>query len=64
MRDETLWTEPSPIAEVGALLARGLVRLKARQSSELARDGGESSLDCVAHQSGDPNPETERMTDG
>ena len=45
------------IAEIGEILALGLVRLKARKSSETAIPAGESSLDCVAHQSGDANPE-------
>ena len=45
------------IAEIGEILALGLVRLKARQSSQIAAEAGESSLDCVAHQSGHANPE-------
>jgi hypothetical protein len=47
------------IAEIGEILALGLVRLRARQSSELARAAGESSLASVATQSGHANPETE-----
>ena len=45
------------IAEIGEILALGLVRLRARQSSQMSADAGESSLDCVGHQSGDANPE-------
>jgi hypothetical protein len=44
------------IAEIGALLALGLIRLMARQSSELSAKAGESSLDCVADQSGHFEP--------
>lgn len=40
------------LAELGELLARGLVRLSARQSRHTSAEGGESSLDCVGGQSG------------
>ena len=43
------------IAEIGQILAQGLMRLRARQSSELSRQNGESSLDFIAHQSGHRN---------
>jgi hypothetical protein len=52
------------IAEIGTLLARGLVRLRARQSSETTVSAGESSLAYVGRQSRHPNPERERITDG
>lgn len=39
------------LAELAAILALGLVRLQARQSSHLSRKAGESLLDCPAHQS-------------
>jgi hypothetical protein len=55
----TLTTPVERLTELGEILALGLVRLRARQSSELARAAGESSLACVASQSGDANPETE-----
>ena len=42
------------LAEVAEILAAGLSRLKARQSSALSADLGESSLDCAARQSGHP----------
>ena len=45
------------IAEIGQILALGLVRLRARQSSQTEAGTGESSLDCVARQSGDANLE-------
>ncbi len=47
------------IAEIAEILALGLVRLHARQSSQTSAVGGESSLEPVGHQSGHANPETE-----
>ena len=47
------------IVEISQILAVGLVRLKARQSTQLSDLNGESSLEPVAHQSGDANPQTE-----
>jgi hypothetical protein len=43
------------LAEIAEILAAGLMRLKARKSSGLSTDAGESSLDCHAHQSGHAN---------
>jgi hypothetical protein len=40
------------LAEVAEILAAGLMRLRARKSSHLSADPGESSLDCTAHRSG------------
>ncbi len=48
-------TAEERLAEVAEILAAGLMRLRARQSSHLSADHGESSLDCVAHQSGHAN---------
>ena len=39
-----LMTAPERIGETCAILARGLVRLKARQSSKVSGDRGESPL--------------------
>ena len=47
-----LMTAPERLSEVAATLAAGLVRLRARQSSRVSAHVRESSLDCVAHQSG------------
>lgn len=48
------------LAEIADLLAAGLMRLRARQSSHLSRHCGESSLDCSAPQSGHAEaPETD-----
>ena len=61
-RSVTNGTSNSPrerIAEIGQILALGLVRLKARQSTQLSDLTGESSLEPVATQSGDANPKTE-----
>jgi hypothetical protein len=40
------------LAELGRVLAAGLIRMKARQSSPLSADRGEGSVDFEAHQSG------------
>jgi hypothetical protein len=47
------------IAEIGEILALGLIRLRARKSTQLSADRGDSSLDCVADQSGHANSTTE-----
>ena len=41
--------------EVADILAGGLTRLRARQSSALPADSGDSSLDCAGGQSGHAN---------
>jgi hypothetical protein len=43
------------IAEIGEILAAGLIRLRARQSSQLSSGNGESSLASLASQSGHEN---------
>ena len=53
-------TPAARLSEVAEILAAGLSRLKARQSSALSADFGESSLDCPAAQSGHANV----LTDG
>ena len=59
------WVEDGDrLAEIGDILAAGLMRLLARQSSPLSPDFRESSLDCAARQSGHPTPEQRRMSDG
>jgi hypothetical protein len=40
------------IAEIGELLALGLIRLRARQSTRLSAPTGESFVDCLATPSG------------
>jgi hypothetical protein len=40
------------LAEIGEILAAGLMRLRARKSSPKSPDPGESSLDFSPHQSG------------
>lgn len=47
-----LMTAPERLDEIAEILAAGLMRLWARQSSPLSPDCGESSLDCSGHQSG------------
>ena len=48
-------------AELCRLLARALVRLRARQSSDLSDRAGESSLHFGAHRSGHATGLTEGM---
>jgi hypothetical protein len=43
------------LTEIAEILADGLTRLRARQSSALPADFGESSVDCAAGQSGHAN---------
>jgi hypothetical protein len=57
-------TATERLDEIGELLAAGLMRLRARKSSQLSGDIGESSLDCAAQQSGHPTPLDWRMLDG
>jgi hypothetical protein len=40
------------LTEIGEILARGLVRLRARQSSSLSEDRGENSVDFSVDQRG------------
>jgi hypothetical protein len=44
------------IAEIAEILAAGLMRLRARKSSPLSRDHGESSLDFSVDQRGHAHP--------
>jgi hypothetical protein len=43
--DPDLMTAPERLAEIGEILAAGLIRLRARQRETEARRSGESSLD-------------------
>jgi hypothetical protein len=43
--------------EIAEILALGLMRLHASQSTRFSRNGGDGSLDYVGHQSGHANPE-------
>ena len=45
------------LSDIAEILALGLMRLKARKSSELSRDRGESSLHFTPEQSGRGAPE-------
>jgi hypothetical protein len=45
-------TAQERLTEIAEILAAGLRRLLARKSSALSADPGESSVDCVASQSG------------
>jgi len=50
-----LMTAAERLDEVAEILAAGLMRAHARQSSPISADRGDSLLDCAGHQSGDPN---------
>jgi hypothetical protein len=54
----------SSSSELGEILAAGVSRMLARQSSEKSSDTGEFSLDIPVPQSGHPAPEDWRMSDG
>jgi len=43
------------LSEIAEILAVGLTRLRARQSTPLPAALGESSFDCASHQSGHAN---------
>jgi hypothetical protein len=45
-------TADERLAEIAEILAGGLMRLRARKSSPLSREHGESFLDFSAHQHG------------
>jgi len=48
------------ITEIAEILAAGVVRLRARQSTPLLPPPGDSSLDCAGDQSGHAKSETEK----
>jgi hypothetical protein len=50
------------LAELGRILAAGFIRMKARQSSPLSADRGESSVDLSPPQSGHANRNAGGMT--
>ena len=50
-----LMTAAERLDEVAEILAAGLQRVLARQSTAQSADFGESSLDCPGHQSGHAN---------
>jgi hypothetical protein len=49
-------TSTERLAEIAQILATGLIRLRARKSSPLSRDDGESSLDFSPDQRGHAHP--------
>jgi hypothetical protein len=49
------------IAEIAEILAAGLMRLRARKSSALSRDPGESSLDFSPDQRGHARPRERKV---
>ena len=62
---DTFYSEPSErIAEIGALLARALVRIHIHKSSGFAAEFGESSLHFSPDQSSDASPCSAEISDG
>ncbi len=51
-------TSAERIGELTSILAIGVIRLRARKSSRLSANRGESCLDFTAHQSGYESVET------
>jgi hypothetical protein len=51
----TLPTARERIAEIADIVASGLMRLRARKSSQISPDLGESSVDFSRHRSGNPD---------
>jgi hypothetical protein len=49
------------LAEVTRILALGLIRLRARQSSQVSAEVGESSLHIPPDRSGHANPKRRRV---
>jgi hypothetical protein len=54
--DASHLSAPERLAEIAEILAAGLMRLRARESSPLSRDLGESSLDFSPDQRGHARP--------
>lgn len=50
--DPNLMTAAERLAEIAEILARGLIRLRARQSRQVSGDHGDSYLDFSADQRG------------
>ena len=48
--DPNLMTPSERLREIGEILARGLIRLRARQSRRVSDDHGDSYLDFSANQ--------------
>ncbi len=52
------------LSEIVEILAAGFMRAKARKSSAICADVGESSLDISPAESGHPTPVIRRKVDG
>ncbi len=60
--DPARMTPAERLAELGRILAAGLIRMKARQSSSLSADVGESSVDFRSPKSGHATRNSGGMT--
>jgi len=56
MPQREILATPDRLNEIADILATGLMRLRARQSTSLSGVPGDSSLDCPAQQSSHANP--------
>ena len=59
--DPALMTAAERLDEVAELLARGLIRLRVRQSSQVSADQGESCLDFPPDRSGHAEPSRRKV---
>jgi hypothetical protein len=50
------------LSEIAEILAAGLMRIRARKSSQFSADCGESCLDFPGHQSGPVDPTSLKST--
>jgi len=57
-----LMTPAERLAELGRILAAGLIRMKASKSTPLSADGGESSVDLAGTKSGHATRNSGGMT--
>ena len=60
--DPARMTPAERLAELGRILAAGLIRMKARQSSPLSADCGEGSVDLAHTKSGHATRDSGGMT--
>ena len=56
-----MMTSDERLSELGKILARGLIRLHAREASPLSADDRDSFVDLPPHRSRHANPSRRRM---
>jgi hypothetical protein len=60
--DPARLTPAERLAELGRILAAGLIRMRAKKSTPLSADGGESSVDLARTKSGHATRNSGGMT--